>query len=105
MATTEHLGALLQEILGDAARRKELVDRFQDLVLKGPALEASNEDVEVFAELAYGLDFYEPGPEVRGGDPSFYGDERLMEEVREALGKLGRRTGSRGGPVGRLEAG
>jgi hypothetical protein len=90
MATTEHLGALLREILVDTAMRKELVDRFQKLVLNGPALEATNEDVEIFADLAYDLNFYEPVPEARGEDPSFYGDERLEEEIRSALGNLGR---------------
>jgi len=34
------------------------------------------------------LDYYEPDPDLRREDPSFYGDERVEAEVKEALEKL-----------------
>ena len=43
---------------------------------------------DIFGDLAYDLDFYEPDPVARAEDSSYYGDERLKEEIQMALEKL-----------------
>jgi hypothetical protein len=88
MASPDELINILRETLRDRSRRPELIDRFQGLVWHGPAA-AGDEAGEIFADLAYDLDFYEQDPKARSEDPSYYGDERLEEEIREALRKLG----------------
>jgi hypothetical protein len=40
------------------------------------------------ADLAYDLDFFEPDPFVRVESTSYYGHERLEEEIRTALRRL-----------------
>ena len=89
MASTDELVAILREALQSRSGRKERIGRFQQLVWNLPELDSGDEAREVFADLAYDLDYYEPDPRVRGEDPSFYGDERMEEEIREALNKLG----------------
>jgi hypothetical protein len=88
MASPDELVNLLRDALRDRSKRKELIDRFQELVWHGPAA-AGDEAGEVFADLAYDLDFYAEDRESRSEDPSYYGDQRLEEEIREALRKLG----------------
>lgn len=90
MASSDELITLLHETLRNRFRRKELIDRFQQLVWNAPAAAAGDEAMEIFADLAYDLDYYEQDREDRAEDPTFYGDQRLEEEIRDALRKLGR---------------
>jgi hypothetical protein len=73
---------ILEKILKDKLDRKRLISEFHDLIWKD---ENAN---EILTELAYDLDFYEPKEELRKEDPSYYGDERLEEEVRLAIHKI-----------------
>lgn len=43
---------------------------------------------DVLSTLAYDFDFYEPDKKMRDEDPSYYGDERLSEEIKTGLEKL-----------------
>lgn len=88
MASAEELVDLLREALGNRFRRKELIDRFQQTVWNAP-IAASADAMEIFADLAHDLDYYEQNREDRAEDPTFYGDQRFEEEVRQALQKLG----------------
>jgi hypothetical protein len=38
--------------------------------------------------MAYDLDFFEDDPVARAQDPSFYGHERLEEEITEGFRRL-----------------
>lgn len=62
--------------------RKRLISEFQKLVWGDPN---SN---EILSELAYDLDFYEPDEALRREDSSYYGDERLEEEIKSTLQRL-----------------
>ena len=44
---------------------------------------------EVLADLALDLDYFEPNEQWRREDPSFYGPDRAVEEIRSALARLG----------------
>ncbi|MGE3921243.1 MAG: hypothetical protein AB7F64_10005 [Gammaproteobacteria bacterium] len=51
--------------------------------------EISNQQIaEVFAELAYYLDYYVFDEKKRSEDRSFYGNEKLKQEVNDALVKI-----------------
>jgi hypothetical protein len=90
MASTDELVALLRQVLQDRFRRKELIFRFQEMVNNAPPLAPEDEATEILGDLAWDLSFYVQKPQTRREDPAYYGDERLEEEIREALRKLGR---------------
>lgn len=73
---------ILKKILTHKLDRKRLISEFQELIW--------NDDNanEILSELAYDLDFYEPNEELRKEDSSYYGDDRLEEEVKLAIQKL-----------------
>lgn len=73
---------ILEKILNDKLNRKRLVFEFQELIWND---ENAN---EILSELAYDLDFYEPNEELRIESPSYYGDDRLEEVVKDAIQKL-----------------
>jgi len=52
------------------------------------ALGFSPTEWEVFSDLALDLDYYVADPDRRREDPSYYGDDRLEEEIRQAWSKL-----------------
>ena len=81
---------LLLDALNQPSRRSELIKQFQQLVWNIPK---SITEVNVWAwdtlqELAYDLDFYEPNAGLRSEDSSYFGDERVEEEIKSTLKKL-----------------
>lgn len=74
---------ILEQILSDKSNRKSLIKEFQDRVWHSEGLHK-----KVLSELAYDLDFYEPDSVLRAADPSYYGDEKLEQEIRSVLKKL-----------------
>ena len=82
----------LIELLNDAHHangydRTRLVKRFQEFVWEDNTI--SDETLnDLLSTMAYDFDFYEPDTKMRGEDPSYYGDERLSEEIRTGLEKL-----------------
>jgi hypothetical protein len=73
---------ILEKILNDKYNRKQLINEFQELVW------SSENANNILSELAYDLDFYEPDVKVRGQESSYYGDDRLEEEIKSVLQKL-----------------
>lgn len=73
---------ILKKILTEKLDRRRLISEFQELIW-------NNENAsEILSELAYDLDFYEPNEELRKEDPSYYGDDRLEEEIKSVIQKL-----------------
>ena len=82
---------ILQDILSsESSERAALVSKFQYLVWRGrDEREGANVEIdEILSDLAYDLDFYEPNEEWRKEDTSYYGDDRLEEEVKIVIQKL-----------------
>jgi hypothetical protein len=73
---------LLEKILRDKANRKQLIKEFQELIWSDDKAD------EILSELALDLDYYEPNEEWRKQDPSYYGDDRLEEEIKSALKRI-----------------
>lgn len=79
---------VLRQIVQDPDNRKKLIDEFQSEVWEGK-LNGLNADVRnILGGLAYDLDYYEPDLNLRGEDGGYYGDEKLVSEVLEALKKI-----------------
>lgn len=79
---------ILENILSDKEKREALINEFQEKVWNGGGYSTDEKINEILSELAYDLDFYEPNEEWRKEDPSYYGEERLEEEIRSTLQKL-----------------
>ncbi len=73
---------ILEQILQDKQNREVLIKEFQELIWND---ENAN---EILSELAYDLDFYEPNEKHRKENPSYYGDDRLEEEIKSTIQKL-----------------
>jgi hypothetical protein len=69
-------------------KREELIKAFQDAVWSSPNPIGDENESEIFGELAYDLDFYEPDYDKRIEDASYYADDRLEEEIRKGLNDL-----------------
>jgi hypothetical protein len=84
------LTGLLQEALSNPAERVSAIKAFQNYVFESatPVPGASAEQWQVVNDLAFDLDYYEPDPEDRGEDASFYGEQRVEDEIKEAIEKL-----------------
>lgn len=73
---------ILEEILQNRQDREALIRDFQVLIWN------DENSSEILSSLAYDLDFYEPDEKKRNEDPSYFGDDRLEEEIKAALAKL-----------------
>ena len=79
---------ILKNILSDKDKREALINEFQEKVWNGTGYSANERINEILSELAYDLDFYESNEEWRKEDPSYYGEERLKQEIYSVLKKL-----------------
>jgi hypothetical protein len=82
------LTRMLIDVLEDASDRLALIKRFQEIVWNTAAFKNEEACGGILRDLANDLDYYEPDPLMREKDPSFYGDDRLEQEVRTALERL-----------------
>lgn len=83
---------MIRRILEDKLYRDQHIRQFQEVIWnrggEGPYF-------EILGALALGLDYYEPDESLRREDSSFYGEDRLEQEILQALReleKLERRT-------------
>ena len=79
---------ILEKILLDIKNRSTLIKEFQERIWNGKDYEHDKNINEILSELAYDLDFYEPNEEWRKESLSYYGEDRLKEEIKSALGKI-----------------
>src|SRR4051794_19749950 len=91
MDTLEKMLGLLDKALRDPSSRKESVEEFLNCFFKNERdvkRSIGQNAVDVLDELAYDLGFFVADPAVRAEDPSYYGDERLVVEIKAALRRL-----------------
>jgi hypothetical protein len=74
----------------ESSKLPKAINAFQTMVWHSEEWEShySSDAVEVLRDLAYDLDFYEPDASVQAQDPSYYGDERAIQEIGTALRRL-----------------
>jgi hypothetical protein len=88
MTSLDAMLALLVRVLREPSTRKATVKQFQALVWESPRHTVAKEVYDVLADLAYDLDYFEPDPVSRAQDTSYYGDQRLEQEIQAALRRL-----------------
>ncbi len=79
---------LLLSALHQPDKRKLLISEFQQKVWNAPEDVTESQEWNILGDLAYDLDFYVSDIKARTEDASYYGDERLEEEIKSALKKL-----------------
>jgi hypothetical protein len=79
---------ILYDILNNRQERGALVRRFQEYIWNGNPKFKSLQEENILQDLAYDLDFYQADEKLRREDASFYGDEKLEQEVKLAITKL-----------------
>lgn len=76
---------MIRRILEEKSNRDQHIKQFQEVIWnrndEGPYF-------EILGALALDLDYYEPDEKMRQEDSSFYGDDRLEQEVLRALKEL-----------------
>jgi hypothetical protein len=88
MTSLDAMLALLVRALREPSTRRATVRQFQSLVWECPRHSIARETYDVLADLAYDLDYFEPDPVSRAQNMSYYGDERLEQEIQIALRRL-----------------
>jgi hypothetical protein len=88
MTSLDAMLALLVRILRESSTGKATVTQFQSLVWECPRHSIAKDTYDVLADLAYDLDYFEPDPVSRAQDASYYGHERLEQEIQAALRRL-----------------
>jgi hypothetical protein len=88
MHRIDALVILLVKALREPKTRDATVKEFQEIVRESRHSLMRPEVYDVFADLAYDFDYFVSDPIVRGEDPSYYGNERLQEEIETALRRL-----------------
>jgi hypothetical protein len=88
MISSESRIRLLVGALLDREQRTQLIAEFQKSVWDSPEIIGDSMVWEILSNLALDLSYYVSDPNKRREDPSYYGDERVEEEIRSALEKL-----------------
>jgi hypothetical protein len=88
MRSLDQMLLLLVKALREPITRKATVSQFQSLVWEGRDPSVPEEAYSILADLAYDLDFFEADPTIRKQDSTYYGHNRLEQEIRTALHKL-----------------
>ena len=87
MNSLNELILLLEATISDPDKLEKNISKFQEIVWN-EELDCSDRQEEILADLAYDLDFYEPNPEWRKEDPSYFGEERAINEIKGALDRI-----------------
>ncbi len=74
----------LKKIITDKESRTKEIKEFQALIWKND-LSFCNEVDECLSDLAQDLDYYEKSDETRKEDSSYYGETRLIQEIKSSL--------------------
>ena len=74
----------LEKIISDQENRLSEIKEFQTIVWNDD-ISFSSEVDDCLADLAQDLDYYEINEEVRKEDSSYYGEERLVNEINTSL--------------------
>lgn len=88
MTAIPELVARLREILRHDKVPLEQVRAFQEALWESPDTDDDQVRWDLLVELATDFEYYVPSPDLRREHPTYFGDERLVEEIRSTLEKL-----------------
>lgn len=78
---------ILKQILLSKSNREQLIKEFQNQ-LWNKDIKVSKSIYNILSELAYDLDYYEPNDLLRIEDNSYFGNDKLEQEIQIALKKI-----------------
>ncbi len=78
---------LTKALYSNGAERASYIQNAQNLIWDDETIQDESLN-DILTDIAYILDFYEPNEEWRKEDPSYYGDEKLEQELKSAITKL-----------------
>lgn len=78
---------ILKQILISKSNRKQLIKEFQKQVWNEDINESESIN-NILSELAYDLDYYEPDDILSSQDNSYFGNDKLEQEIQIALKKI-----------------
>jgi len=84
----QELIAMLECALDKPHERARFIAKFQQAVFDAPSSTTNTVEWQILRNLAYDLDFYEPDPQIRAEDSSYFGDEQAEREIRSALKEI-----------------
>ncbi|HEY5122377.1 MAG TPA: hypothetical protein VIK14_01435 [Ignavibacteria bacterium] len=84
----EKIISLLKKILSNDSNSKHYIFEFQKEVLETDEEFVNEEIDDLLSKLAFNLSFFEPDPEMRKEDPSYYGEEKLRNYIEPVLKKI-----------------
>ena len=79
---------ILHDILNSDSNKSELINKFQEEIWDIGDEEELGSILEILRDLAQDLDYYVPDPIIRNESISYYGDDKLEEEIKLALEKI-----------------
>ncbi len=81
---------MLEDALAGRCELAETIKQFQQIVwdAEDADLGGTERSRDILGDLAYDLDFFVANPERRREDPSYYGEDRALEQIRTALTAL-----------------
>lgn len=81
----------IMELLNAALTSPEMLDvlipNIQQTIWNDE-IDEETPELEILRDLAYDLEYYVSDPDMRKEDPSYYGPEKALEEIRSAQKKL-----------------
>ncbi len=80
--SVEKLLHMLVKICEDEKDRMNLIRNFQDAVW---GIKESGDELDALSDLAYDLDFYQQDATLREEDSSYFGDDRLLDEINSTF--------------------
>lgn len=91
--TADQVIEMLETATLEPAKLPEAISALQTMVWKSKGWDVNlSADVgEVLSDLAYNLDFYEPDPIALAEAGSYFAEDRALQEIADALGRINRR--------------
>jgi hypothetical protein len=85
----DNLVKILYQILkSDFNKRGQLVFNFIEAINNDDSNNITQQELDILIDLSFDIEPYEANPERRRQDPSYFGDEKLEELIKEALEKI-----------------
>jgi hypothetical protein len=88
MSGTDRIHKILLDILNIPEERQRLIGEFQHHIWESKHTDQNSKEWKIYSDLALDLEYFEPDSKLRVEDYSFYGEEKLIELIQEALSNL-----------------
>lgn len=84
--TLKEIKTMIEQLLVySEPERSKKISAFQQLIWRDQSINLKEDLYDILYELAVDLDYYEPNPAWRQEDISFYGEDKLVQHIQEAL--------------------